>query len=61
MEDLRGMIEALDVKRPFKTNGKTSFPRKDYPPYVTYVDYRDKGGPSRRPGSPFSSNDGDAQ
>jgi len=61
VEDLREMIEALDVKHPFKTNRKTSFPRKDYTPYVTYADCRDNGGPSRRPGSPSSSNDGDAQ
>ena len=47
------MIKGLDVKDPFKANRETSFPREDYTPYVTYVDCRDQGGPSSRPGSPL--------
>ena len=46
------MIKGLDVKDPVEANRETSFPRKDYTPYVTYVDCRDQGGPSSRPGSP---------
>ena len=46
------MIRGFDVKDPFKANRKTSFPRKDYTPYVTYVDCRNKGRFSGRPGSP---------
>ena len=46
------MIRGLDVKDPFKANRETSFPRKDYTSYVTYVDSRDKGRLSGRPGSP---------
>ena len=50
------MIKGL--KDAIKTNGSTSFPRKDYTSYVTYVDCRDTGGPSNHPGSPSSLNDG---
>ena len=46
------MIKGLHVKDPFEANRETSFPREDYTPYVTYVDCRDQGGPSSRPGSP---------
>jgi hypothetical protein len=59
VKDVVGMLKGLDVEDSFETNGKASFPRKDYTPYVTYVDCRDKGGPSNRPGSPSSSNNGD--
>ena len=58
VKDGTGMIRGLDA---IKTNGSMSFPRKDYTPYVTYVDCRDKDGPSNRPGSPSSSNDGDVE
>ena len=61
VKDVTGMIKGLDVKDAIKTNGPTSFPCKDYTPYVTYVDCRDKGGPSNCPGSPSPSNDGDAE
>ena len=61
VKDVTAMIKGLDVGDTIKTNGLTSFLRKDYTPYVTYVDCRDKGGPSNRPGSPSSSNDGDAE
>ena len=59
--DVTKMIKELDVKCPFKTNGEISFPRKDYTPYVTYVDCRDNNSPSSRLGLPSSSNDGDDQ
>ena len=61
VKDVTGMIKGLDVKDAIKTNGSTSFPRKHYTPYITYVDCRDKGGPSNCPGSPSPSNDGDAE
>ena len=57
--DMAAMIKDLDVKDPFKAKKETSFPHKDYTPYVTYVDCRVKGDPSSRPGSPSSSNNGD--
>ena len=46
VKDVAEMIKGLDVKDAIKTNGSASFPRKDYTPYVTYVDCRDKVGPS---------------
>ena len=46
------MVKGLDVKDPSEANREASFPREDYTPYVTYVDCRDKGGSSSRPGSP---------
>ena len=58
VKDMTELIKGLDVKDAIKANGSMSFPRKDYTPYVTYVDCRDKGGPSNRPGSPSSLNDG---
>ena len=61
VKDVTQMIKGFDVKDAIKTNGSMSFPRKDYTPYVTYVDCRDKGGPSNHPGSPSSSNDRDAE
>jgi len=59
VKDVTEMIKELDVKDSFRTNGKKFFPRKDYTPYVTHVDCRDKSGPSSGPGFPSSSNDGD--
>ena len=61
VKDVTEMIKGFDVKDAIKTNGEMSFPRKDYTPYVTYVDCRDNDGPSNRPGSPSPSNDGDAE
>jgi len=59
VKDVTEMIKGLDVKDSFKTKGKKFFPRKDYTPYVTYVDCRDQGGPSSGPGLLSSSNDGE--
>jgi hypothetical protein len=58
VKDVTEIFKELDVMDSFNVNGETSFPRKDYTPYVTYVDCRDKGCPSSRPGSPSSSNNG---
>ena len=57
--DVAAMIKDLDVEDPFKGNRETSFPRKDYTPYVTYVDCRVKDDPSSHPGPPSSLNNGD--
>ena len=46
------MIKGLDIIDPFEANRETSFPRKYYTPYVTYIDCGDQGGPSSCPGSP---------
>lgn len=54
VEDVAEMVEGLDIKDPFKTNEKESFPRKDYTPHATHVDCRDKRRP-RCPGSSSSS------
>jgi hypothetical protein len=48
----------LDINEMFHTNEETSFPRKDYTPYVTFVDCRYQGHASSHLGS-LSSNDTD--
>ena len=60
VEEVAQMLEKeLDVSHPFKTDGKKSFPRKDYTPHATYVDCRERRGPSSPLGSSSFSDDGD--
>ena len=42
----------LAMKAFLRMSDDDNIPREDYSPYVTYVDCRDKGGPSSGPGSP---------